>query len=209
MFGIVNYTGFLLSSVLLNITPGSDIIYVISRSLAGGRKQGVASAFGIVTGILIHTLLVALGLSALLASSPVAFGVMKWLGGGYLIVMGIRTLCSRSSLGLSGQGQKREHTFKIYCQGVLTNALNPKVALFFLAFLPQFVETENAFGPLPFLLLGLTFFTTSTIWCLILAFGSSFLNRWLVQNEKVQNRMTKLSGVVYLALGLNLLRTKL
>jgi threonine/homoserine/homoserine lactone efflux protein len=209
MFGVVNYTGFLLSSVLLNITPGSDIIYVISRSLAGGRKQGVASALGIVTGILIHTLLVALGLSALLASSPVAFHIMKWLGAIYLTVMGIRTIGSDSLLTLNGQEKKKQSMFKIYRQGVLTNALNPKVAMFFLAFLPQFVETGNPYGALPFLILGLTFFTTSTIWCLILAFGSSFLNQWLIQSEKAQKMMTKLSGVVYIALGLNLLRAEL
>lgn len=209
MFGIVNYTGFLVSSVLLNLTPGADTLYILGRSLAGGKKQGIASALGISTGILIHTLLVALGLSAVLANSPLAFTVMKWLGAGYLIVMGVRTVAFRSSLVQDGEKQTNRGLWKVYRQGVLTNALNPKVALFFLALLPQFVEPNHPFGPLPFLLLGLSFFATSTLWSLLLAGFSGLLNQWLIQSPKVQTVMTKLSGVVYIALGLNLLRAKL
>lgn len=208
MLGIEHYTGFVVSSILLNLTPGADTIYIISRSLAGGRRQGVASALGISTGILIHTVLVALGLSALLASSPVAFGIMKWLGAGYLVYMGIRTLCSRSSVLPQTAQDARVSTARVYGQGVLTNALNPKVALFFLALLPQFVMRGNPYGPVPFLVLGLTFFTTSTLWSLVLAVASSLLNRWLVKSEVTQKLMTKLSGIVYIALGLNLLRAK-
>lgn len=207
MFGIINYTAFVLSSVLLNLTPGADTIYIISRSLAGGRRQGIASALGISTGILVHTLLVALGLAALLASSPVAFGVMKWLGAGYLAVMGLRTLLSASSLLSENEKEKSASLLRVYGQGVLTNALNPKVALFFLALLPQFVQADNPYGPLPFLLLGCTFFATSTVWCMVLAISGGLLNRWLVQNQKIQWCMTKLSGLVYIALGLNLLRS--
>ena len=208
MFGIINYGTFLLSSVLLNLTPGTDTIYVLSRSLAGGKRQGVASALGITTGILIHTLLVALGLSALLASSPVAFGVVKYAGVAYLTLLGIRTLVSRSSLTQEQQAGQRVSFWRVFFQGVLTNLLNPKVALFFLALLPQFVAGDQSFGPLPFLLLGCTFFTTSTIWCLVLALGASLLNTLLVKTPKVQLVMTKLSGMIYIGLGVYLLLGK-
>ncbi len=209
MFGIVNYFGFLASSVLLNLTPGADTLYILSRSLSGGKRQGVASALGISTGILIHTLLVALGLSILLANSLVSFHVMKWLGAGYLMFLGIRTLFSKTGL-LENSGQTRKiSSLRVYFQGVLTNALNPKVALFFLALLPQFVEANQPFGALPFILLGCTFFITSTLWSLVLAVGASLLHGWLVKNEKTQQIMTKLSGMVYVILGLNLLRAKI
>ncbi|MBR6549470.1 MAG: LysE family translocator [Clostridia bacterium] len=207
MFGIVNYTAFFLSSILLNITPGTDTIYILSRAVAGGRRQGIASALGISVGILIHTLLVALGLSALLASSATAFTVMKWLGAAYLVFMGLRTLFTRTEL-LATDHVGNQSMGKTFCQGVLTNGLNPKVALFFLSFLPQFVASNNGYGALPFILLGLTFFATSTVWCLILAYGASLVHHWL-RNQKTKMVVSKLSGVIYILLGLNVLRTKL
>lgn len=208
MLGIINYGAFVLSSVLLNITPGSDIIYVITRSISGGRRVGVVSAAGICTGILLHTLLASLGLSAILASSETAFNVMKILGAAYLIVMGIRTIFQKSSI-LSTKGTvKQDSLSKTFREGVLTNALNPKVALFFLALLPQFVSLDNSFGPLPFMMLGFTFFTTSIIWCLFLAFVSSFAFDLLMKNERVSRIATKATGVIYIFLGLGVLLAK-
>ncbi len=206
MFGIVNYGTFVVSSVLLNLTPGSDTIYILSRGIAGGRKQGIASAFGISTGILLHTLLAAFGLSAVLASSTLAFTIMKILGAAYLVFMGVCTLFAKNDV-FSLDKEEKQSFFTVFRQGVLTNALNPKVALFFLALLPQFVDPNQPYGPLPFVLLGLTFFATSTLWCLVLAMGASLVNRWLT-NPKVSRVATKLSGVVYILLGLNLLRAK-
>ncbi len=155
MFGIVGYFSFVLSSVLLNITPGADTVYILTRSAVGGRKTGIVSALGISTGILIHTVLAALGLSAILASSKLLFNIMKLCGAIYLAVMGIKALLSKDSL-ISEENAQNTSLWHIYRQGVLTNALNPKVALFFLALLPQFVSADNPYGPLPFLLLGLS-----------------------------------------------------
>lgn len=209
MFGIVGYKMFILSGILLNITPGSDTIYILSKAGTGGRKVGIASALGISTGILIHTLLAALGLSVVLAKSATAFNIMKLLGAAYLVLMGIRTIISRSSAFLDEKNKKRNISIgTVYRQGVLTNALNPKVALFFLALLPQFVATDNAYGAIPFLILGLTFFVTSTIWCLILAYVSSFVSRILNKNEKIQSVANKAAGCIYIVLGLNILSAK-
>jgi len=209
MFGIVGYGSFLVSSVLLNITPGSDTIYILSRSVVGGRRKGIASALGISTGILVHTLLAAFGLSAVLSTSALAFNIMKILGAAYLVFMGLKAVFTKSTTLCGGSENKGETALKAYIQGILTNALNPKVALFFLALLPQFVSPDNTYGFLPFVILGLTFFCTSTIWCLILATGSSLVSKLLNKNQRVGTIANKVSGVVYIVLGLNILAQKM
>jgi threonine/homoserine/homoserine lactone efflux protein len=205
MFGIINYFGFVASSVMLNITPGSDTIYILSRSAVGGKKEGIVSALGICTGILIHTILAAFGLSAILAGSKTAFNIMKLLGAAYLAAMGIVTLFSKKTI-ISSSDTEKKPLMKIFRQGVLTNALNPKVALFFLALLPQFVSPDNTYGPIPFLILGLTFFSTSSVWCTIVAFVASFVSRLLNKNQKISVVATKITGIIYILLGLNVLR---
>ena len=210
MFGIVGYPAFVLSAVLLNMTPGADTIYILSKGAVGGRRCGVASALGISTGILIHTALAALGLSIILAQSALAFNLLKLAGAAYLIAMGVRTILSKKPLFSAGgaEGPREEGLGKVYRQGVLTNALNPKVALFFLALLPQFVDPASTFGPLPFLLLGLTFFTTCTIWCLFIAVLSGLVCRVLQSSARVQAAATKVSGGIYILLGLNVFRAR-
>ncbi len=209
MFGIIGYGSFVISSILLNLTPGADTIYVLSRSAIGGRRVGVASALGICTGILSHTMLASFGLSVILSSSAVAFNITKLLGAAYLMFMGIKTLASKKMLLDNSQTLSHESTTKIYFQGVLTNALNPKVALFFLALLPQFVSPDNSYSFLPFLILGLTFFCTSTIWCVLLAFVSSYISRLLQKSSRIQKIANKCTGVIYMLLGLNILAQKM
>ena len=209
MFGIENYLGFLVAGILLNLTPGSDTIYILTRSIAEGRKSGVASALGINTGVLIHTVLVSVGLSAILMSSAVAFNILKIAGAAYLVVMGVRAIVSKQPLvDVDASSEKMGSLGKVYHQGVLTNALNPKVALFFLALLPQFVSVDNAFGPLPFLLLGLTFFCTSTVWSLILVGVSSAASNILRANAVFKKWSSKASGIIYVVLGLGVLAAK-
>lgn len=208
MFGIVGYKMFILSGIILNITPGSDTIYILSKSGTGGRGVGIASALGISTGILVHTFLAALGLSVILAKSATAFAVMKLLGTAYLVFMGVRNILSGTALFTECEQKKQESVLKAYRQGVLTNILNPKVALFFLALLPQFVAADNSYGAIPFLILGLTFFGTSTLWCVFLAYMSSFVSRLLNKNAKIQAIANKAAGCIYIVLGLNILRAK-
>ncbi len=211
MWGITGYFGFLASSIMLNMVPGADTIYILSKAITGGKKKGIVSALGISTGILIHTVLASLGLSAILASSALAFNLMKLAGAAYLIVMGLRTIFSTKELLPTGEMEEEdtESVWKIYRQGVLTNALNPKVALFFLSLLPQFVSADNGYGPLPFLLLGLSFFATSTVWSVFVAFLSSLLSRVLRSNERISKWMSKISGGIYILLGIHVLRAKL
>ena len=207
--GIVNYGQFVVSAILLNLVPGSDTVYVLTCAIVGGRKKGVISALGISTGILVHTLLAALGLSVILRESALAFNIMKIAGAGYLVFLGIKAVVSKKPLFDSDPESLDESPLKVYRQGVLTNVLNPKAALFFLALLPQFVSQSAGSSPLPFLALGLTFFTTSTIWSVVLAFAASFANALLRKNERVQKGAGKATGIIYILLGLNVLRSKI
>lgn len=138
---------FSVASLLLAITPGPDLLYIATRSLTQGRSAGVVSAMGVHTGILVHTLAAALGLSALVATSALAFSVVKYLGAAYLIYLGIRTLMSKEE-SFDVKIGERKTLSNVYLQGIVTNVLNPKAILFFLAFLPQFVNPERGSIPL-------------------------------------------------------------
>lgn len=203
MFGIIGYFKFLTSAIILNLTPGTDVLYVLSSSVTGGRKRGIMSALGITTGILIHTLLVAFGLAAILASSPLIFNIIKCAGAGYLVILGISTI-SKKSVILADAQPENLNLKSVYLKGILTNVLNPKTLLFFLVLLPQFVAPNNSYGALPLILLGLTFFTTSTVWCMVIALGGAAVGR-LFTSLNAQKIANIVSGVIYILLGLNIL----
>lgn len=205
MFGIENYLGFILAGILLNLTPGSDTIYILTRSMAQGKKAGLVSVLGISSGCLVHTFCAAFGLSLILTSSAMLFNLVKYTGAAYLMYLGINMFKDRSQLFETQQdGFECEDLLKIYRQGLITNVLNPKVALFFLSFLPQFIRSEQAHGPLPFLILGATFLTTGTLWCLFLAYTASTMTNTLRNNAQVGQILQKLSGMVFVGLGLQL-----
>jgi threonine/homoserine/homoserine lactone efflux protein len=205
MFGIENYLGFILAGILLNLTPGSDTMYILTRSMAQGKKAGLVSVLGISSGCLVHTFCAAFGLSLILTSSATLFNLVKYAGAAYLVYLGIKMFKDRSQLFETQQGDfGREDLLKIYRQGVMTNVLNPKVALFFLSFLPQFIRTEQANGPLPFLILGATFLTTGTLWCLFLAYAASVMTGALRNNAQIGQILQKFSGMVFVGLGLQL-----
>jgi RhtB (resistance to homoserine/threonine) family protein len=208
MFGIHDFGLFLAAGVLLNLTPGPDTVYILGRSIAQGREAGVASALGICVGSIFHTCAAALGLSAILATSSVAFVAIKLLGGAYLIFLGIKLLLDRRrQLSLPSNFRQRTSA-AAFRQGVLTNVLNPKVALFFLAFLPQFIDPATNNKILAFVTLGLTFVTTGTIWCLILAwFASSFSDR-LRASETLGQWVNRAIGALFIFLGARLAATK-
>ncbi len=216
MFGIENYWGFILTGILLNITPGSDTMYIITRSVSQGNKAGLYSVLGIVSGILVHTVLAALGLSIILAKSPLAFTLVKYIGASYLCYLGFKMLKSKTKSviteGLTDDeklAQTKSLDYKqIYKQGILTNTFNPKVALFFLAFFPQFIDPSYAHSTLSFLILGLTFAVTGLIWCLCLALLASRFSQKLRENPTIESILNKISGIVFIGLGIKLLTEK-
>ena len=209
MFGIINYGVFIISAILLNLTPGNDTMYILGRSISNGRKAGILSAFGISLGCIIHTILASLGLSVIFARSALAFDIVRYLGAAYFIYLGIRSLMTKSKDAQPKNDGASLNSYRIFFQGTLTNVLNPKVALFFLAFLPQFIDLNNPYGMLPFLLLGFTFVFTGTIWCVALAiFAARLVERF---NKKLvtSKMLNRISGIIYIGLGINLLRANL
>jgi len=208
MFGIHDFGLFLATGILLNLTPGPDTVYILGRSIAQGREGGIASALGISLGSIFHTCAAALGLSAILATSALAFGTIKLLGGAYLIFLGIKMILDRRKQLSLPSNFRRRTTSAAFRQGVLTNILNPKVALFFLAFLPQFIDpASNAKVP-AFILLGLTFVTTGTIWCLIVAWFASAFSERLRANETISQWLNRTAGALFVFLGLRLATAK-
>ena len=205
MFGIENYLVFIVSGIILNITPGNDSIYILSRSIAQGRKAGVISVLGIGTGALTHTIMASLGLSVILNKSILLFDIIKYIGVLYLVYIGLKTIISKNNPFNNQTNIESVIDYKqIYKQGFFTNLFNPKVALFFLSFLPQFINPNINHTPIPFLILGVTFLTTGTIWCLFLAYASSFLSKILRENNKISTITHKLSGMIFIGLGLKL-----
>ena len=208
MFGIHDFALFISAGILLNLTPGPDTVYILGRSIAQGREAGIASALGISVGSIFHTCAAALGLSSILATSALAFGTIKLLGGAYLIFLGIKmTFDRRKQLSLPSNFRRRT-TMAAFRQGILTNILNPKVALFFLAFLPQFIDPTSNNKVIAFLLLGFTFVTTGTLWCLVLAWFASILSEQLRKSETISQWLNRTAGAVFVFLGLRLATAK-
>jgi threonine/homoserine/homoserine lactone efflux protein len=168
MLGIHELWLFVISGLLLNITPGPDTAYIIGRSVQLGWRGGAAAALGIACGCLVHVFGAAAGLSALLAASAAAFTLVKWIGAAYLCFIGVQMLLLRPGPPTAeARTDKRAITLRqVFWQGALTNVLNPKVALFFLAFLPQFVAADSPHKAFAFATLGLIFICNGTLWCL-------------------------------------------
>lgn len=193
---------FILSGLLLNVTPGPDTAYIVGRSVQLGWRGGAAAALGISCGCLVHVFGAAIGLSALLMASSAAFAVVKLVGAAYLLFSGIRMLLSRprpvpeAAANAGGTSLRR-----VFWQGVLTCALNPKVALFFLAFLPQFVAVDSPHKALAFLTLGLIFICNGTLWCFgVAAFAARAAGRFR-QSAGAIAWINRLLGGMFVYLG--------
>jgi threonine/homoserine/homoserine lactone efflux protein len=201
--GIHDLPLFIAAGLLLNLTPGADFLYVVGNTATGGRRAGMLAALGIGAGCLFHVTLAALGLSALLSTSALAFTVVKWLGAIYLVWMGFGLLRTRGD----AMAPLVVDPGRVFWRGVLTNALNPKVALFFLAFLPQFIVPDAAHQTLAFGVLGLMFTLSGTLVSLATAWlgglarerlaGSAAASRWGVWLQRA-------AGAMFVGLGVKL-----
>jgi len=188
------------AALLLLVVPGPAVLYVVTQSVSHGRRAGLASVAGITTGTIVHVAAATIGLSALLASSAVAFDVVKYLGAAYLIVVGIRRLAGLERP--APMGDRRERNLgRLYRQGIVVNVLNPKTALFFLAFLPQFVEPSRGAAWAQILLLGLLFaflgFLSDSVW----AFVAGTLGDRLRRSIRFPQLQRYVSGSVFVGLG--------
>ncbi len=202
MLGINELWLFVVSGLLLNVTPGPDTAYIIGRSIQLGWRGGAVAAIGISSGCLVHVFGAAIGLSALLMTSSAAFAVVKLAGAAYLLFSGIQMLLSRprpmADVKLQGEAIPLG---RVFWQGALTNVLNPKVALFFLAFLPQFVAADSPHKTLAFLSLGLIFILNGTLWCLgVAAFAAKAASR-IRQSDGVTVWINRVLGGMFIYLG--------
>ena len=200
--GVTHFGAFVLAGVLLNLTPGPDTFYILSRSGAEGRAVGIASVFGISAGSLGHTLAAVTGVSLILRASPTAFLVHKLAGAAYLAYLGARMIWD-SRAAAEDVVRRGRGSWPAFRQGMLTNLLNPKVALFFLAFIPQFVDPAAARPRLGVLLLSLTFVFTGACWCLVLALAGARMGRSL-RSGPVGRWLQRICGGVLIALGARL-----
>ena len=197
---------FLLTAVLLTATPGPDNLMVLSVGASRGRRLGMAFGLGCAAGCLSHTLLAALGVSAVLAASPVAFTALRWAGGAYLIWLGIGALRSRGGVGLpvAGADGAGDSAARQFAKGVLANAINPKVVLFFLSFLPQFVVPAQGSVPLQMAVLGLVFTLQAAVLFGALGWFAGGIGQWLQRRPRAGLWLDRASGVVFVGLGLRM-----
>jgi threonine/homoserine/homoserine lactone efflux protein len=209
VFGVHDLWLFVLSALLLNITPGPDTLYIVGRSSSQGLRAGALAALGIGAGALVHVSAAALGLSAILAASATAFTVVKYVGAAYLLYVGVGLIRSSGrAQSAAAAGEGRELSMRgVFLQGFLTNVLNPKVALFFLAFLPQFVASDAPSKPLAFLLLGVIFDFNGTIWNLLVAWFAARLSR-LAPGVAFKAWFNRCVGCLFIGVGIRLVLTR-
>ena len=197
------YALFVAAALVLLVVPGPSVLYIVARSIEGGRTAGFVSVLGVQTGAILHIAFATLGLSAILASSAVAFSVVKWLGAGYLIWLGLRRIFGRDE-GEGDVAVEPARLSRVFSQGVVVNTLNPKTALFFLAFLPQFIDPSRGAAWTQILLLGATFVILALCSDGLYALLSGTAGGWLQRRMKgasFRQGQRFVSGGILIALG--------
>lgn len=206
-YSLLHWTTFLSAALLLNLSPGPDFAFILAQTMRGGRQAGFMAMFGIWTGALGHVLMAALGLSAILASSAIAFSIVKWAGAAYLVWLGLSALFARGDAGrpsVPGAAQAGISLGSIYRQGVLVALLNPKVGIFFLAFLPQFVVPGAGPTSLQLLLHGALIVAISAAIEPVLVLAGNGLTGAIKQNRKLGQWLERGLGAIFVALGIRL-----
>ena len=199
---------FLLAAVLLTATPGPDNLMVLSIGMSKGRRAGIAFGLGCALGCLSHTVLAVIGVGAILAASPVAFTALKWAGGAYLIWLGTQALRHAGAVRIDGSSNNQapaESLRRTFSKGLVANAINPKVVLFFLSFLPQFVDASRGSMELQLGLLGLLFTAQAAVLFGLLGYFSGSVGGWINRKPKVGVWLDRLAGTVFVALGVRMI----
>jgi threonine/homoserine/homoserine lactone efflux protein len=208
MLGTQDLALFVLSALLLNVTPGPDTLYIVGRSSTQGLKAGVVAALGIGAGTMVHITAAGLGISAILSASATAFAALKLAGAAYLVYVGISLLLSRAGDPQAAPAPGHAALQSVFLQGFWTNVLNPKVALFFLAFLPQFVGAEAPSKILALLFLGLVFNVNGTLWNLFVAWSSARVGRAVLRRGRAALWFNRSVGALFVYLGARLALSK-
>lgn len=199
------FIGFLSAALLITISPGPDNLMVLSVGVSRGRRQGMVFGIGCALGCLSHTVLAALGVSALIAASPTAFGALKIIGGAYLVWLGIGALRSRGGARVAQTGLPDESLGRLFAKGLFANAINPKVVLFFLSFLPQFVAADRGDASWQTAQLGLLFTAQAVVLFSLLGYFSGAVGAWINRHPGAGMWMDRVAGAVFVGLGLKLI----
>jgi threonine/homoserine/homoserine lactone efflux protein len=201
------FTLFIAVSWALILAPGPDMLYVITRGITHGRKAGMLSAVGVICGILIHTTAAALGLTLIFQTSALAFTIVKYLGAMYLIYLGIKAWKDKNTFHIQAPAFAVS-SHRLFWQGVLSNVLNPKIAIFFLAFLPQFVDKGSRQVTFQLIFLGLTFAFLGLIFLLAVGYSSGTIGSWITRRPQYGQILGRVSGGILIGLGLRLALTE-
>ena len=205
MFGIQDLWLFVISGLLLNMTPGADLLYLIDRSIAQGVRFGIAAGIGASLGCIVHIFLAVVGLSAILHTSDLAFTIVQYLGAAYLIYLGLSTwekthkVSSKTAISSPNSG-----LYRVATKAIMINLFNPKVALFFIAFFPQFIDIDNANSTLAFVFLGAIFVINATLWNVFVAWSASGISNKLALYSKLGILLQRLCSIIFIGLGLRL-----
>lgn len=205
MLTVDQFFGFLVAALLITASPGPDNLMVLGMGMSKGRSRGMAFGLGCAIGCLSHTVLAVIGVSALIAASPVAFSALKIAGGLYLIWMGIQALRSRGGAKVAAINGGEDTLTRLFLKGMLANAINPKVVLFFLSFLPQFVISSHGHVPWQMAALGVTFTLQAALLFGLLGYFSGSIGQWLNAKPRASMLLDRLAGLVFVALGLRLI----
>jgi len=198
------FVGFLSASLLITMSPGPDNLLVLSIGASKGRKLGMAFGLGCGIGCLSHTFLAALGISALIAASPLAFMTLKLVGGAYLMFLGWQALRSKGGLNAQQDTGPQSSALQLFGKGLLANAINPKVVMFFLAFLPQFVSSSRDDAPWQIFQLGVIFTLQACVLFALLGYFAGHVGRWLNRNGSAGLWLDRVAGTVFVGLGMKL-----
>ena len=211
--GIDHLALFVVAGIVLNLTPGPDVLFIVTNALRSGARAGIVAALGITAGCFVHILAAAIGVSALMAASATAFTLLKWAGAAYLVFVGLRMLLARTSapgqsIAMNSVAGRAEETSakalkRVFFRGFWTNALNPKVALFFLAFVPQFIAPGAEHKALAFLLLGLLF-NFNALWVNIGWAGAAWMARRMASVQQAMHWLERAAGLMFIGFGLKL-----
>lgn len=199
---------FLLAALVLTATPGPDNLMVLSVGMSKGRRCGIAFGLGCALGCLSHTLLAVIGVGALLAASPTAFMLLKWAGGAYLVWLGIQALRHAGAVRIASDQAATQTLGRYFAKGLVANAINPKVVLFFLSFLPQFVDASRGGMEWQLGLLGLLFTAQAAVLFGLLGYFSGSIGVWLNRKPSVGQWLDRLAGTVFIGLGLRMVVTR-
>jgi len=207
--GIENFLTFVIAATIFVLTPGLDTIFILNKSIAQGKRAGIYATMGINTGVLVHTVFAALGLSLIVAKSVLAFTVLKYFGAAYLLYLGVTKIISKENFLAMQAPQKNNKTSKQnFISGVINNVLNPKVALFVLAFFPQFIKREYISSPVPFIFLGITYAILGLTWLLILTLFASLFSEKLSKSKKANTWLNRCSGITFILMGVKVALSK-